>query len=309
MAEQDISLDLSAPAPTLRSVPASACREHVASLQGGESPFWDLESRSVWLVDMYAPALLRVTPQSGAIRTWPMPCVIGSFALCDDGGVLVALRDGVYRMNLEREALTLVARPDPDRIDNRLNDGKASPEGRFWVGSMNESTPRRPEAALYRVDLDGRCTRVLDGLYTSNGLAWSPDGRKMYHSDSRGRILRVFDYDPASGDISSGRLIADLSEREGRPDGGTVDAEGCYWSAGTSAGVLNRFDPDGRLVERYHLPVAAPSMVCFGGADLLTLFVTSLAVCVAGRNEPGRLISFQAPVPGLPGHRFRAGRL
>lgn len=306
MAEQGTSIELLGPEPRTRSLSASACTEHISSLQGAESPFWDCESQSVWLVDMHAPTLIRISPGTGAKRTWPMPCTIGSFALCEDGDALVALRDGVYRLDLTRGNLTLFARPDPDRSDNRLNDGKASPEGRFWVGSMNESIPRRPDAALYRIDPDGTCTRVLDGLYTSNGLAWSPDGRRMYHSDSRGKTLQVFDYDPSSGRISAARLIAQLSDHQGRPDGGTVDAEGFYWSAGPSAGVLNRFNTSGRLVERYRMPVAAPSMICFGGTDLSRIFVTSLAVRRPDYTEPGRLISFEAPVLGLRGHRFRS---
>ena len=86
----------------------------------------------------------------------------------------------------------------------------------------------------------------------------------MYHSDSRGEMLRVFDYDLATGTISGGRVIAKLTDDDGRPDGGCVDAEGCYWSAGPSASVINRFSAEGMLIERYLTPIAAPSMICFG---------------------------------------------
>jgi len=290
--------------PTLLPLPSNF-HIHLEGLQAAESPFWDAVSGCVWLVDMLAPALIRVDPQSDATRIWPMPETIGSFALCEGGGAIVALRSGVFLYDFETERLTLIARPEAARPENRLNDGKASPEGRFWVGSMSETSPRRPEGALYRIDHDGRCTRVLDGLFTSNGLAWSADGRRMFHSDSRGQIIRAFDYDPETGEISSGRVLARPSETEGRPDGGTVDSEGCYWSAGASAGCLNRFSPEGQLLERQILPIAAPSMLCFGGPALDQVFVTSLSRNTAKGSETGQLLSFSSKVVGLPGHRFR----
>lgn len=278
-----------------------ACELHLDGLIAPESPFWDAGSGCIWLVDMLGPALIRTHPETGETRTWTMPEIIGSFALCEGGGAIVALRSGVYLLDLDTDRLTLFATPEPDRPDNRLNDGKASPEGRFWVGSMNLSDPRRPDAALYRIDCDGRCTRMIDGLYTSNGLAWSADGRRMFHSDSRGQILRVFDYDPVDGNLSEGRVIARPGETDGRPDGGTVDRDGYYWSAGASAGCLNRFSDTGDLVEKIQLPVPAPSMMCFGGPTLDRTFVTSLSQ----GQEAGRLISFPATVKGLRGHRFR----
>jgi sugar lactone lactonase YvrE len=277
------------------------CETHLDGLIAPESPFWDAESGCVWLVDMSRPALIRTHPQTGETKVWKMPEDIGSFALCEGGGAIVALHSGVYLFDLVTGALALFATPEPERADNRLNDGKASPEGRFWVGSMNMSDPRRPDGALYRIDPDGHCTRMIDGLYTSNGLAWSADGRLMFHSDSRGQILQVFDYDPVDGSLSKGRVIARPSETDGRPDGGTVDGDGCYWSAGASASCLNRFSAAGDLVEKIRLPVFAPSMMCFGGERMDRLFVTSLA----RGGEDGRLISFPAKVTGLHGHRFR----
>jgi sugar lactone lactonase YvrE len=277
------------------------CETHLRGLTAPESPFWDAETSCIWLVDMFDPALVRTDPQTGETEIWKMPEDIGSFALCEGGGAIVALRSGVYLFDLATGTLTLFATPEPDRAGNRLNDGKASPEGRFWVGSMNLSDPRRPDAALYRIDPDGHCTRMIDGLYTSNGLAWSADGRRMFHSDSRGQLLQVFDYDPVEGSLSNNHIIARLSETDGRPDGGTVDSQGYYWSAGASAGCLNRFSATGDLVEKINLPVSSPSMICFGGKSMDRIFVTSLA----RGAEDGRLISFPAKIAGLHGHRFR----
>lgn len=284
----------------------SAWTTHLEGLNAAECPFWDASSGCIWLVDMLAPSLIRVQPETGKSRVWPMPETIGSFALCEGGDlVILALRSGLFLFDLVSARMVPLANPEADRPENRLNDGKASPEGRFWVGSMNESAPRRPQGALYRVDFDGRVTRMLDGLYTSNGLAWSADGRRMYHSDSRAQILQAFDYDPVTGDLSGAEVLARPSETDGRPDGGTVDSEGFYWSAGASAGCLNRFAPNGSLDKKQVLPVKAPSMLCYGGADLRRVFVTSLSAVRDGISEKGKLISFGSDVQGLAGHRFK----
>ena len=151
----------------------------------------------------------------------------------------------------------------------------------------------------------GKVEKKVDQIYTSNGLAWTPDGRTMIHTDSRGRWIDRWTFDPATGAISDRRrIVADIEEAAGRPDGGATDAEGCYWSAGVSAGRLNRYDLDGKLLAHYPVPVAAPTMPCFGGPDLKTLFVTSLRT---GRS-PEALAKFPADRRdhrrAKPGRRF-----
>jgi sugar lactone lactonase YvrE len=166
---------------------------------------------------------------------------------------------------------------------------------------MHEAPERRPLGALFRVAPDGTVERKREGLFTSNGLAWSPDGRTMFHSDSRGCWIERWEFDPQSGAISGQTRIATPQEEDGRPDGATVDAEGTYWSAGVSAGCLNRYTRDGALLAR--VPVPVPTMPCFGGPDLRTLFVTSLTP--AG-GDTGLVVSARAPVAGVAGWRFAA---
>jgi sugar lactone lactonase YvrE len=135
---------------------------------------------------------------------------------------------------------------------------------------------REPLGSLYRVSVDGLVERKIEGVMVSNGLAWSPDGRTMFHSDSSGKWLDRWDFEATTGAIGNRTRIAMLDDAAGRPDGAAMDAEGFYWSAGVSAAKLNRIDRDGRIVASYPVPVAAPTMPCFGGLDLKTLFVTSL---------------------------------
>jgi sugar lactone lactonase YvrE len=275
----------------------------------GECPVWSAEERALYWVDILAPALHRLEPTSGATRSWPMPSAIGSFGLRARGGAVVALRDGFHLLDFGSGRLTAVANPETDRPGNRFNDGKVAPDGSFWAGTMDEESLSRPTGALYRLDPDGSCRRMVDGLIVSNGLAWTGDGRTMFHSDSKGQVIWAYDHDPATGEITNRREVARPSEAQGRPDGAATDVEGCYWSAGISAGVLNRWTPDGRLERQIPLPCVAPTMPCFGGPDMRTIFVTSLRHHVpeqrlAERPLSGGIFAVQVDVPGVPVARF-----
>lgn len=266
----------------------------------GESPVWDQAAERLWWVDIRRPSLHRSDPATGHTETWAMPAAIGSLALCRSGALLVALASGVHRFDPATSALDLVAAPEPDRPGNRLNDGKASPEGRFVFGSMDDGPePKMPSARLYSLSPDGSCVPIVDGLVVSNGLAWSPDGRTMWYSCTRHRTIWCRGYDPASGAVGAPRVIATPGDETGRPDGAAVDAEGGYWSAGVSAGVLNRWLPDGTLDRVVPLPVAAPTMPCFGGPGLRTLYVTSLRRPHAAPVD-GSLVALDVGVAGVP---------
>lgn len=275
----------------------------------GESPVWSAEEQALYWVDILEPALHRFDPASGATRRWPLPKSIGSFGLRERGGAVLALRDGFHTFDFDSGALRFIAGPG-ETPGVRFNDGKVSPDGRFWAGTMDEAMLSQPLGALYRLDPDGSLQRMIEGLIVSNGLAWSADGRTMFHSDSKGKALYAWDYDPAAGSIANRRVIARPDEDVGRPDGGATDVEGYYWSAGISAGVLNRWSPDGRLDRRIPLPCVCPTMPCFGGPDLKTLYITSLrhglaADRLAEKPLSGGLFALQVDVPGVPVAKFR----
>ena len=139
--------------------------------------------------------------------------------------------------------------PEPDIPTNRLNDGKVSPDGRFWAGTMDDRPDKEPIGALYRLDPDHGCSGWRRGVIVSNGLAWSPDGRMMYHSDSRGGAIWRYDYDPADRRVGERDVFVTMQPEWGRPDGGAVDEEGCYWSCGIAAGRSTASAPRGELIE------------------------------------------------------------
>jgi len=277
----------------------------------GESPVWDeAHNRLLW-ADIDGAAIHAIELGGRRTRKWQLPGKVGSFGLCESDRLVVGLPNGVHLFDPASGDVELLVDPEPERPTNRLNDGKVGPDGAFWVGSMDDRPDKEPVAALYRVTADGGVERKIGDLTVSNGLAWSGDGGTLFHSDSRGGWIDRHDCDPASGALSNRTRIAELTDEQGRPDGAAVDVEGAYWSCGVSAGVINRFSRDGALLEKIPLPVPTPTMCCFGGPDMKTLFITSLRVNVAPEileRHPftGGILTMQTEFAGAPVGRFRA---
>jgi sugar lactone lactonase YvrE len=270
----------------------------------GESPVWDDGEGVLWFVDITERLVLRLDPASRHVERFEMPAPVASLGLAAGGKLVLALRSGVHLFDPASGKLEFLVHPEPEPHSNRLNDGKVGPDGNFWIGSMDDRPKRDAVGALYRVAPDGSSSRIVDGLFVSNGLAWSPDGSTMYHADTRGSYVQVFDFDPAKGEATNRRTLLRLDEAQGLPDGAAVDRDGFYWSAGITAGIINRISPQGEIVERIPLPLSAPTMPCFGGVDRKTLFVTSLASARSGQQQSGTLIAFRVAVPGLASSRF-----
>lgn len=273
----------------------------------GEGPVWDADQGVLWFVDILAPAIFRFAPATGAVMRYDMPDQVTSIGLTMDDRLILSLRTAVYFFTPATGKLELLATPEVGAPINRLNDGKVGPDGCFWVGSMHDTRPAKPTGSLFRITPDGKVSTCFNGLHVSNGLGWSPDGRTMYHADSRGTYIKAYDFNPATGEMRNPRVIASPDEATGLPDGAAVDVEGNYWSAGVTAGCLNVFSPEGSLVRRIAVPMAAPTMPCFGGADMKTLFVTGLTRMDGARVlSPGRLIACRMDVAGAPVARFGA---
>ncbi|MDR6955721.1 sugar lactone lactonase YvrE [Ancylobacter sp. 3268] len=273
----------------------------------GESPLWDAGRQALFWVDIPAGTVFRLDIASGAIRRWDFPAPVGSLGLARSGRLVVAVGGEVRLLDAETGKHRLLAVLEPRFPEFRLNDGKVGPDGAFWVGSMHDVAPerQRPEAVLYRVTADGRVERKLDGFKVSNGLAWTGDGRGMFHTDSRGPWIDRWDFDPSSGALSARRRLREMSEAEGRPDGGACGRDGLYWSCGVSAGCLNGFDADGQLVRRIALPLPAPTMPCFGGSGLGTLYLTSLRKGISPQKladapASGGVLALDIGVAGVP---------
>jgi len=265
-----------------------------------ESPVWDPATRRVLFCDIGGGKIHAFSVDDGTRATWQLPEVVGSFGLCRSGRLVVALRHRVVLFDPRNQQVTELTPAVDEPATNRLNDGKVGPDGAFWVGSMDERSPRQPTGFLYRITPDGRIERRSEGYAVSNGLAWSPDGRIMYHSDSTSAIIEAWDFDPATGGMANHRRIATLSNEEGRPDGAATDTEGNYWSAGPSAGCINCFSPSGQLLKKLPFPVPGPTMPAFAERHM---YVTSLregksAEVLARHPTLGGLFRTMAPSNG-----------
>ncbi len=282
----------------------------------GESPLWSVAEQCLYYVDIPGHELLRFDPASGALTRWATESEPGSIALLEGGGLLLAQRSGLYTVDTASGAQSRIAPPPYDPVCQRFNDGKPDAAGRFWVGTIDDA--RAPAAHLYRY-ADGSFETMAGGITTSTGLAWSPDGRTQYWTDTKAHEIYRFELDPASGALGERRLFARFDQRAagqgleaygGRPDGAAVDSEGCYWVAMYEGQRVLRLSPEGEILQELRLPVRCPTMVSFGGADLRTLYITTArekrpAEELEAQPLAGCLLQLRVAVAGLPAHVAR----
>lgn len=287
-----------------------ALRAHALN---GERPGWDERRRQLYFVDMRGPALHRFRPEGGRHDWWVMPDWIGTFGIFGDGRLAVALRTGLHLFDPDDGSLRLLAGAPYDPRRFCFNDGRCDREGRLIVGPIYHPLGPRDmrddaaeEAPLWAFDGHDRMTPLsIPPVQIANGLAFSPGGRTLYHSDTPKKTIWACDYDPGTGATENMRVFARVDEggEAGGPDGATVDRDGFYICAVFGAGCLLRFDPEGKLERRIALPVRYPTMPALGGADRSTLYVTSASYPVKDREDDrnaGALLALAAPAPGLP---------
>ena len=288
------------------SFPFECALDVKASL--GECPVWSVDEQALYWVDINAPSLNRLDPATGLNTTWPMPQSIGCFALREQGGFVVALRDGIWLASRNGKLERKVAEAPYDPAHHRFNDGRADARGRLWAGSMNEKRDAST-AKLYRLDPDFTLTSVIPGLMVSNGLAWSPDGRTLYHTDTPTRTINAWDFDAATGAIANHRIFAQFTGETDRPDGAAVDRDGCYWSAFYRGGKIVRISPRGETLSEFPLPAMCPTMCAFGGPDLKTVYVTTARQRreldeLARLPQSGGIFAMRVDVPGMAEPKF-----
>jgi sugar lactone lactonase YvrE len=271
----------------------------------GECPRWHPLEQKLYWVDIYEPSVNCFDPASGENRRWMMPERIGCFAFRKSGGLVAGMQSGIAFVTLgDTPAVKRVFEFDPANKETRFNDGRCDPAGRFWAGTIEE-TLTQPVGTLYRFDPDGRCTPMVNGLVCANGLGFSPDGRTLYHSDSRQDQVWAWDFDNERGAIANRRTFIAMDGKEGRPDGAAVDAEGYYWICHVGAWHVARYAPDGTIDRVVGVPVQRPTMCAFGGKNLDVLYVTSATFplskeALAKQPLAGSLFALDAGVRGLP---------
>ena len=281
----------------------------------GESPFWHPDEAALYWCDIPGQALNRWHPGTATHQRWPQPSHPASIAPRLGGGLLVAYRDGLFEWDPATDQRRRLCNAPYKPEEERFNDGKADAHGRFWVGTIHEA--RQPKAALY-CWAGGQLQRIpvttTGPITVSNGLAFSLQGDHLYRSCTSSHRIDRHALDAHTGALGPAQVFArfepkqpgqDLATYGGRPDGAALDCEGHYWVAMFEGQQLLRLTPNGDVVQRHPLPTRCPTMPCFGGPDLRTLFVTT-----ARENRPpselaqqplaGCVLSARVPVAGLP---------
>jgi sugar lactone lactonase YvrE/DNA-binding IclR family transcriptional regulator len=273
-----------------------------------EGPFWSMREQRLYWVDILAPAVHRFDPATGTNETCSLPRLVSSAIEREGGGLIVTTTDGVEELDFQSRRLVTRAQPEAMQPENRFNDAKCDALGRLWAGTMSLDATRK-SGALYRIEPDHRWQRVDQPFTVANGLDWSLDGRTFYFTDSSAGAIYAYDFDPESGALGKRRVFARIEPGDGRPDGLTVDAEGCVWSALWDGWCVRRFDPQGRVIRDLRVPVPRPTSVAFGGTDLKTLFITSARVRVPAKilaEAPfsGGILAADVEVRGRPANLF-----
>ena len=275
----------------------------------GESPVWSATEQALYWVDIEGRRIHRWDSAAGTVQSWHSPERVGCIVLSARGGLVAAMESGVYEVTLlappALQATLLVGITHP-RANMRFNDGRCDRQGRFWLSTMcMDMGLAASVGAVFCLDEAGLGLSRVDGLITPNGMAFSPDGRCYYLSDSHPSVQKIwaFDLDPTNGAVSQRRGFVDMGPLPGRPDGAAVDDQGNYWICGNDAGLVHCFSPQGQLLRSVPVPVAKPSMCAFGGPNLRTLFVASILPGTVSAGQPGlngAVFALDCGATGLP---------
>ena len=288
----------------------------------GESPFWHPQEQQLYWVDIPGKHIHRCNVFMQSIQSWAMPSEPGCIAPAESGGLVIALRDGIYRARDWGGALEKLAAARHDPATTRFNDGKADPLGRFWAGTMFE--PRTAASAELFTLHGGVLEAKISNATIANGLAWSPNAATLYWADTPTHTVRAWDWDSHANELSRERIFKRWAPKPadwnfgtsgiggygGRPDGAAVDVEGNYYVAMFEGARICKLSPAGDELASISIPALCPTMPCFGGDDLKTLYVTTASYQRSDAElqaypNSGCVFSMRVDVPGLPVNFYR----
>jgi D-xylonolactonase len=237
----------------------------------GENPLWHPDESKLYWVDIPQGQLMRYDPAARNTEiVYESDVAIGGFTIQKDGSLLLFMERGAI-MRLDGSDTETIIGELPEELDTRFNDVIADPYGRVFCGTLSSDSH---QGRLYRLETDGSIEVVQEGIGTSNGMGFTPDGDGFYHTDTRQHTIYLYDYDGKTGRISNRRAFVHI-EGEGRPDGMTVDREGYVWSALWEGKSIVRFTPDGAEDIRVSIPARKVSCLTFGGQDYSDIYVTT----------------------------------
>ena len=274
----------------------------------GEGPLWDVQEQALYWLDSRGPTIHRLDPATGERQDWQVPSTVGSMALREKGGAILALENGFHAFDFATGKAELIIDPEPGMDHLRLNDGKVDKQGRFLAGSMATKITKEAQGTLYRLNHDLSLDTMMGDIIVTNGPSFSPDGKTFYFSDSHKARIAAYDYGDAG--VSNERILVDTkAAHDAWPDGGTVDAEGYIWSAFVTSAQVARLTPDGELDMLIDMPCSRPTSVMFGGPDLEDIYITSISeshnMTADGPDDGGLFVIQGLGIKGTPEPRFK----
>ena len=278
----------------------------------GEAPLWHTIHQILYWVDIESRIVHGYEPHTGQHREWLVPQMVGTVACASNGNLFLGLQNEIAELDPATGHVHTLAALEADLPDNRCNDGKCDPAGRFWVGTINmESKPGA--GSLYCVDTEYQITKVLGGLTVANGMAWSPRGDAMYFIDSHHRNVMRYDFDPATTELRNARVILKGENEDEVPDGVCVDEEGMLWIGFYGGYRVGRYDPaTGKHLADVNVPAPNVTSCCFGGQDLKTLYIATARQGLPAEQLKefplsGSLFTYETDIAGIPTNIFGHG--
>jgi sugar lactone lactonase YvrE len=275
----------------------------------GEGPVYDSAENALLWVDIEGFLVHRLDLATQAKSEMNVGQHVGAVVLRQNGGLVLALRAGFATVDRWGGTPEVVAQPEKDKPNNRMNDGKVDRAGRFWAGTMGLSEARGV-GALYRLDVDRSVHTMETGITISNGLCWSHDDKHMYYIDTPLGCVDVFDFDAASGQIENRRTLFQIPKGHGGPDGMSIDEDGCLWVAHWGGSAVRRYTTKGVVDQTIRVPASKVTSCVFAGSDLRDLYITSASVGLSEeqkKEQPhaGGVFVVRTGVSGTPAHSYR----
>jgi sugar lactone lactonase YvrE len=269
--------------------------------QWGEGPIW--WQNALYYVDIEAHKVIRFDPTSGAETIWNVGQRVGTVVPRADGGLLCAGDQGFFFLDPQTGAVTPIADPEADKPNNRFNDGKCSPDGVFFAGTIS-LVKQTGDARLYRLLPDLTVSEAFGPVTTSNGIVWSADRKTVYYIDTPRREILAFRYENQT--LHDPRVVLSTAAIDASPDGMSIDENDNLWVVFCHGACVVCYDPiSGESIQRIDLPCLETTACAFGGPDLCDLYVTTGIHKSVVEEQAGRLFVIKGlGVRGTPAHAF-----
>lgn len=289
--------------PKVPMDPTKAILAYNTKAELGEGAFWNHKTKTFYWIDIEGKQLHIYDPATGKNQSFETPSRIGTVVPANSHEAMVALEDGIYIMDTSDGSITLYAAIENDMPDNRMNDGKCDPSGRFWAGTMH-MPQTAANGTVYKIESGGKVKAMIDSVTISNGIVWTKDAKTMYYIDTPTGYVRAYDYNNEYGLISNARIVIEVPDSLGYPDGMAIDSEDKLWIGLWNGNKVARYDPlNGQMISSIEVPAHNVTSCAFGGPALDTLYITTARVDMTDAELDSLPLSgslFKA-VPGVVG--------